>query len=151
MDKFPPKESASQVRTLQSPPSCSYIELAELNARSSYAGFEKMQRKLLAEAADMGADAVVLTGGDTLVKHGVSYQPMYSPWGYNDPYYGLDPWGYGGVGYGGLGYGTPYMAVPYDVEIKTLKGTAIRYMNGNSSDTGQPCPPHRASSAIGPS
>ncbi|MEW6544549.1 MAG: hypothetical protein AB1411_13190 [Nitrospirota bacterium] len=43
------------------------------------------------------------------------------------PYYGPDPWGYGGVGYGGLGYGPAYAAVPYEETINSLKGTAIRY------------------------
>jgi len=114
-DRFPPKPSIEQVELLPRHPTRPYREVADLSARGESAGFERLQEAIVKQAAALGADAVIFGASDTQVKEGVTYQPMYSPWGYNDPYYGPDPWG----------YGTPYMAVPYSVDVHSLKATAI--------------------------
>jgi hypothetical protein len=105
-------------------------------------GFDRMQQKILAKAAALGSDAVVFSKPESHVEHQVAYEPVYSPWGYYAPYYyGPGSWGYGGYGYGSWGYGGLYgpgpmgwsgypggsVAVPYDVTVNALKGTAIRY------------------------
>lgn len=133
-DRFPAKHSAEAVEPLARAPQRPYREVADLAARGKSVSFEKVQQKILERAAELGADAVIFHKPEEHLQEGVSYQPVYSPWGYNDPYYGPDPWGYGGAGYGGLGYGWPggYMAVPYQVTVMSLKGTAIIYTNAAS-------------------
>lgn len=132
LDKHPPKEP-SQVRPLAKLPADGFEEIADLTARGDSVDFEKLQKKILERAAELGADAVVFSTGQEHVKEGVTYRRIYRPWGYYDPYYGPDPWGYGDVGYGGLGYGSyGYMAQPYEIRINSLKGTAIRYTGSSS-------------------
>ena len=67
------------------------------------------------------------------------------PPAYYGPYYGPWSWGYGGYGYGGYGglggpwggswgWGGGYMsstAVPYDVTVNSLEGTAVKYTERN--------------------
>lgn len=115
-DRFPPKPSVEQVDWLSRKSPRPSREVAELSARGESVSFDRLQRAILKEAAALGADAVVFGAGDTHIKEGVTYQPMYSPWGYNDPYYGPDP-----------GYYGPYMAVPYSVDVRSLKATAVVY------------------------
>lgn len=138
---FPPKQSVNEVETLSHEPTRPHIPLAELRIADTWMGFDRMQQKILAKAAALGSDAVVFSKPESHVEHQVAYEPVYSPWGYYSPYYGPGSWGYGGPGYGGWGYGGLYgsgpmcwggypvgsVAVPYDVTVNALKGTAIRY------------------------
>jgi hypothetical protein len=137
-DKFPPKESEDEVAVLEHMPAQPHRDIAELRIGDSWLSFASLQRKILNQAATLGADAVVFAEPQTVTQHEVAYQPMYGPWAYYSPYYGI-PWGYGG--YGGFGgYGGPFgswgpwggsysggMAVPYDETTRMLMGTAIRY------------------------
>ncbi|MGH7183204.1 MAG: hypothetical protein ACREJN_14675 [Nitrospiraceae bacterium] len=149
-DTFPPKESADEVTVLEHMPARPHEEIAELRIGDSWLSFGSLQRKILNQAATLGADAVVFAKPQTVTLHEVAYQSQYSPWGYNNPYYGT-PWGYGGYG----GYGGPFgswgmwgggygggMAVPYDETMRMLKGTAIHYTetisNGDRTEPVRP-------------
>jgi hypothetical protein len=132
MENFPPQEP-SQVSVLTRLPSRGYEEIADLAARGDSADFEDFREKIVERAAELGADAVVLSNLAEYTKQGIAYTPAYSPWGYQNPY-GPDPWGYNDVGYGGLGYGGyGYVDQPYEVRIHSLKGTAIRHTSASSS------------------
>lgn len=119
-DRFPARP-VEQVDLLPRRGGRAYREVAELHARGESTSFERLQDALLKQAAALGADAIIVQGSATHLKEGVAYQPM-SPWGY-DPYYGPDPWD---AGYGGA-YGGAYMAVPYQVDVRSLKATAVIY------------------------
>jgi hypothetical protein len=134
-DKFPPRGSAAEVAVLEEKPARPHKEIAELRIGDSSLSFGSLQRKILKQAATLGADAVIFAKPQTVTQHEVAFQSLYDPWGYNSPYYGT-PWGYGGYG----GYGGPYgswgpwggvysgsIAVPYDETTRMLMGTAIRY------------------------
>ena len=136
-DTFPPKGSADEVAVLEEQPIRPHQELAELRIGDSWLSFGSLQRKILNQAAALGADAVIFAKPQTQTEHEVAYEPLYDPWGYNSPYY-RTPWGYGGYGaYGGpFGSRGPWgggysgsVAVPYDVVTRMLMGTAIRYTN----------------------
>lgn len=130
--QFPQKSSVDQVEVLQQVPACPHVALAELRVEDSSSDYGAMQQNMLARAAKLGADAVVFAKPEEQIQHQVTYQPL-----------GMGPFGYGGLGYGGMMYGPyPYgmgyyggypaysgsQAVPYDVEVKSLKGLAIRYI-----------------------
>ena len=148
-DTFPPKESADEVAVLEHKPALPHREIAELRIGDSWLSFGSLQRKILNQAATLGADAVIFAKPQTVTQHEVAYQPLYDPWGYNSPYYGT-PWGYGGYG----GYGGPFgswglwgggysgsVAVPYDEVTRMLMGTAIRYTEatglGDRTESGE--------------
>lgn len=131
--QFSPKSSVDEVEVLQQVPACPHVALAELRAEDSSTGYGTMQRNMLNQAAKLGADAVVFAKPEEQIQHQVAYQPGMMMGG---------PFGFGGFGYGGMMYGPyPYgmgyyggypaygsAAVPYDVEVKSLKGLAIRYI-----------------------
>lgn len=131
-DTFPPKESADEIAVLEHKPARPHQEIAELRIGDSWLSFGSLQRKILNQAAVIGADAVIFAKPQSLTQHQVAYQLLYDPWGYNSPYYGT-PWGYGGYGgpYGSWGpWGGGYsgsVAVPYDEVMRMFMGTAIRY------------------------
>ncbi len=134
-ETFPPKRSAEEVAVLEQKPTRPHLELAELRIGDSWLSFGSLQHRILNRAASLGADAVVFTQPQTQTTRQMAYEPVYDPWGYNGPYYGM-PWGYGGYGgpYGGGGmWGGGYsgmLAVPVDETMRMLMGTAIRYTNG---------------------
>lgn len=131
--QFPPKRSVEEVEVLQQVPACPHVALAELRVEDTSDGYGTMQQKMLDKAAGLGADAVVFAKPEEQIQHQVAYQPGMMMGG---------PFGFGGFGYGGMMYGPyPYgmgyyggypayggAAVPYDVEVKSLKGLAIRYI-----------------------
>lgn len=131
-DTFPPKGSADEVAVLEHKPARPHQEIAELRIGDSELSFGSLQRKILNRAATLGADAVVFAKPETQTQHEVAYEPLYDPWGYNSPYYGI-PGGYGGYGgpFGSWGpWGGGYsgsVAVPYDEVMRMLMGTAIHY------------------------
>lgn len=135
-ETFPSKSSGADVEVLEQQPTSPHLQLADLRIADSGIGFEQMQRKILNKAATLGADAVVFVKPESHIEHEVAYEPVYSPWGGYGPYGpGYGGWGYGGLGPGGWGYGGPWgwgatgtVAVPYDVTINSLKGTAIKYV-----------------------
>lgn len=143
---FAPKASADEVDVLDHVPAQSYIELADLSMTDSSTGVERMQRKILKKAASLGADAVVFSKPQSTVEHQVAYDSPLGYGGFAYPVMGMG-WGSpGGMGMGwgspwGMGWGSPWglggwgsgsYAVPYDVTMTTLKGTAIRYMGSAS-------------------
>jgi hypothetical protein len=137
LDKWPPKQSTDMVERLGEAPLRPYREVADLAARGESASVKRIRHKMVERAAELGADAVIFHRPQHLAKEGVMYQPVYSPWGYNDPYYGEDPFGWDDPRYGRLGYGDPYgnyRAVPYEIPIISLKGIAIIY-TGPASGT----------------
>jgi hypothetical protein len=135
--QFPPKRSVEDVEVLQQVPACPHVALAELRVEDTSSGYGAMQQNMLEKAAGLGADAVVFAKPEEQIQHQVTYQPGMMMGG---------PFGYGGFGYGGMMYGPyPYgmgyyggypaygggAAVPYDVEVKSLKGLAIRYIQSS--------------------
>ena len=78
---------------LEEKPTRPHLELAELRIGDSWLSFGSLQRKILNRAATLGADAVVFAKPETQTQHEVAYEPLYHPWGYNSPYYGI-PGGY---------------------------------------------------------
>lgn len=154
-ETFPPKDSADDVEVLDHHPTRPYIEIADLSIADTGLSLESMQGKMLKKAASLGADAVVFSTPESHVNHEVAYEPVYSPWGYYGPYYGPGSWGYGGALPGGWGYGGPYgpwgygpwgmgggayagsVAVPYDVTVHSLKGTAIKYQKTEDHHEGR--------------
>ena len=135
-ETFPPR-SVEEVTILSQEPTMEHIGIAELSESSS-SRVDVLQRHILKEAAQLGADAVVFSAPQTRWEQRVDYQPVYSPWGFYAPYYspyyyGPGPYGYSrpfGYAYGGWGpsWGyRQYAAVPYSVHVTTLKGVAIRY------------------------
>ncbi|HJT20200.1 MAG TPA: hypothetical protein VJ746_07000 [Nitrospira sp.] len=138
-EKFPPKESIEEVSVLNATPAQPHLDVAELRIGDSWLSFGTMQRRMLKEAAALGADAVVFAQPQTEIMHQVVYQPLYGSWGYTGPFYGT-PWQYGGYGgpYGtwgpwGGGLSSGSIAVPYDETVKMLMGTAIRYVRKNET------------------
>jgi hypothetical protein len=132
-ETFPP-HAIDQVAVLSREPDTAHTRIAELSETSSSDNVGKLQRHLLKKAAELGADAVVFSVPITRTERRVSYQPMYSPWGYYAPYYyGPGPYGYWGpwgYRYGPWGPGWGYSSVvpvPYLVRTTTVKGVAIRY------------------------
>ena len=132
-ETFPARE-VQDVAILSQFPSTAYQKIAELSESSSSDKVSKLQRHLLEEAAELGADAVVFSTPITHTEQRVAYQPVYSPWGYYAPYYGPSPYGYWGPwGYGYRAWGPMWgyqqaVPVPYQVRTTTVKGTAIRYI-----------------------
>ena len=130
-ETFPPRE-VQDVAILSQFPSGAYEKIAELSETASQ-NVSKLQRHILKEAAELGADAVVFSTPITHTEQRVAYQPIYSPWGYYSPYYGPGPYGYWGPwGYGYRSWGPMWgyqqaVPVPYQVRTTTVKGTAIRY------------------------
>jgi hypothetical protein len=130
-ETFPPRE-VQDVAILSQFPSVQHEKIAELSESSSDS-VSTLQRHLLEKAAELGADAVVFSTPITHVEQRVSYQPVYSPWGYYAPYYGPGPYGYWGPwGYRYRPWGPMWgyhhaVPVPYQVRTTTVKGTAIRY------------------------
>lgn len=135
---FPPKESVNEVTVLDKEPARPHLDIAELRIGDDWLSFSSLQQKILSRAAALGADAVVFSKPQAKTVQGVTYEPLYDPWGYNSPYYGT-PWGYGW--YGGLSRGwgmwgggySNIVAVPYEETLRMLTGTAIRYTDGVTS------------------
>lgn len=132
-ETFPPKASVEDVDVLEQEPSRPHIRLAELHMDDPSLSFARMQERLLTKAASLGADAVVFAKAERHIEHQIAYAPGYSPWGYYSPFYGPG-WGYG-AWYGPWAWGgyAGTMAVPYDLQIKALSGTAIRYTDSDKS------------------
>lgn len=131
--RFSPKASVEEVEVLEQEPARPYVRLAELHMEDPSLSFAHMQERLLTKAASLGADAVVFAKPVHLIEHQIAYAPVYDPWGYDSPFYG--PGGGYGAWYGPSawgGYGGS-MAVPYDIQVKALSGTAIRYRDSEGS------------------
>ncbi len=130
---FPSKSSSEEVEVLEQEPTRPHVRIAQLHIDDSSSSFKRMQSRVLAKAASLGADAVVFAKPERIVTHQIAYQPVYSPWGYYSPFYG-PAWGYG-AWYGPWAWGgyAGSMAVPYDLQINALSGTAIRYTGSEKS------------------
>ena len=140
-EQFPPR-SVSEVEILDKEPATDHLRLAELVASSSTSSLDDLQQDILKKAAKLGASAVIFSRATSHTEQRIAQGVGYSPWGYYAPYYyGPGPRGYFGYGYVGgpfatLGYGSMYgpwgpgwgyTSMPYTVQIRTLKGLAIRY------------------------
>ena len=140
-EHFSPRR-VSEVEILDKEPATDHLRLAELEGSSSTSDLEDLQHDILKKAAKLGASAVIFSRPTSHTEHRIAQGPGYSPWGYYAPYYyGPGPWGAFGYGYGGwpsarFGYGSmygpwgpgwSYTSMPYTVQVRTLKGLAIRY------------------------
>ena len=67
---FPPKASGEHVAVLHEKPTRPFLEIAELDVHSTMVGFERLERALLDRAAQLGADAVILSDSETSVQGG---------------------------------------------------------------------------------
>lgn len=125
---FSQKASGVDVEVLEQEPTRPHVRLAELHMDDPSLSFVRMQERLRTKAASLGADAVVFAKPERHIEHQIAHTPAYARWGYGSPFYGLR-WGYG-ASYGPWAWGWLWggsMAVPYDLEVKALSGTAIRY------------------------
>ena len=140
-EQFPPRR-VTEVEILDKEPATDHLRLAELVASSSTSSLDDLQQDILKKAAKLGASAVIFSRPTSHTEQRIAQGAGYSPWGYYAPYYyGPGPHGYFGYGYGAgpfatLGYGSMYgpwgpgwgyTSMPYTVQVRTLKGLAIRY------------------------
>ena len=118
---YPPTKSAAQVRWLKSEPDAPHVKLARIIATSQSADEDKLREKILARAATLGADAVVMGKSDVLesVGTGTAPQSTMGPAGGSSggwwPFY-YDRWSFAQSSVDETGL-TEY-----------LSGTAIRYL-----------------------
>ena len=117
---YPPNSSAAQVKWLKFTPDAPHVKLARIIATSQSADEDALREKILARAATLGADAVVMGKSDVLESVGTGTVPQSTmgPAGGSGwwPFY-YDRWSFaqGSVDETGL---TEY-----------LSGTAIRYLH----------------------
>ena len=73
---YPPHKSPRQVRWLESEPDSPHIKLARIIATSQSADEHALREKILARAATLGADAVVMGKSDVLESVGTGTAPQ---------------------------------------------------------------------------
>ncbi|HJT20785.1 MAG TPA: hypothetical protein VJ746_09955 [Nitrospira sp.] len=119
---YPPNGSAKHVRWLESEPDSPHVKLARIIATSQSADEDELREKILARAATLGADAVVIGKSDVLESVGTGTVPQSTmgPAGGNSggwwPFY-YDRWSFA------QGSADETALTEY------LSGTAIRYLN----------------------
>jgi hypothetical protein len=118
---YPPKRSPTHVQWLESEPDAPHVKLARIVATSQSADEDEMREKILARAAALGADAVVMGKSDVLESVGTGTVPQSTMGPVGGSFGGWWPFNYdswslaqGSVDETGL---TEY-----------LSGTAIRYL-----------------------
>ena len=118
---YPPNNSSTHVQWLESEPESPHVRLARIIATSQSADEDKLREKILARAATLGADAVVMGKSDVLesVGAGTIPQSTMGPAGASSggwwPFY-FDRWSFAQGAVDETGF-TEY-----------LSGTAIRYL-----------------------
>lgn len=119
---YPPKKSSQSLQWLESEPDVPHVKLARIIATSQSADEDALREKILARAATLGADAVIMGKSDVLetVGSGSAPQSTMGPAGGSSggwwPFY-YDRWSFAQSPTDETGF-TEY-----------LSGTAIRYVN----------------------
>lgn len=128
-ESYAPRAGDSPVQWLDAEPDAPFIKLAHIVATSDSVGEDWLREKILARAAPLGADAVVMGKFDifesmgpsplyesTIGWAGDSGNPYAGGWGWGSPFY-YDPW--------------TFVQSASDQVDRTeyLSGTAIRYVN----------------------
>jgi hypothetical protein len=127
-ESYPPRVSGEPVQWLEAKPDSPHIKLARIIATTQTADEDRMRDKILARAATIGADAVVLGRSDVLESYmgpSPEYESTLGPaadsfglyaGGWWSPFY-YDPWSF------------VQGAADQTGRTEYLSGTAIRYVN----------------------
>lgn len=128
-ESYPPRTHLRAVQWLDTEPAAPHITLARISATSQSASEDRWREKIVARAATLGADAVVMGKSDVLESLGpapqfqstlgpaaASFSPYAGGWGGWSPFY-YDPWSFV-QGSADQTEWTDY-----------LSGTAIRFVN----------------------
>jgi hypothetical protein len=127
-ESYPPRVSGEPVQWLEAEPGSPHIKLARIIATTQTADEDRMRDKILARAATIGADAVVLGRSDVLESYmgpSPEYESTLGPaadsfglyaGGWWSPFY-YDPWSF------------VQGAADQTGRTEYLSGTAIRYVN----------------------
>lgn len=128
-ESYAPRADHRPVQWLDSEPGSPYVKLARIIATSESAEEDRLREKILARAAALGADAVIMGTFDVLESMGPSplyestlgpaagsFSPYAGGWGWWNPFY-YDPWSF------------VQGAADQTGRTEYLSGTAIRYVN----------------------
>ncbi|SLM47222.1 conserved exported protein of unknown function [Nitrospira japonica] len=125
---YPPKKNSESLQWLESEPDAPHVKLARIIATSQSADEDELREKILACAATLGADAVIMGKSDVLETVGAGSAPestmgpaggSFGGWW---PFY-YDRWSFAQSPTDETGF-TEY-----------LSGTAIRYVNERSLES----------------
>lgn len=121
-ETYPPKKNSESLQWLESEPETPHLKLARIIATSQTADEDQLRKRILARAARLGADAVIMGKSDVLENVGAGSAPQStmgpaegSSGGWWPFYY--DRWSFAQSPTDETGF-TEY-----------LSGTAIRYVN----------------------
>ncbi len=138
-DSFEPRAGQDNITTLQREPNRGYVQIARIVATSEYASEETLRDRILSQAKELGADAVVLGEADVrrLADRGPVFQSTMGSGiqgataannsyrsGYWNPFR-MDAWSFSQAAGGGQGW------------MLHMSGLAIRYV----SDEERPAAP----------
>jgi hypothetical protein len=128
--RFEPRAGADGVKTLQREPNRGYVQIARIVATSEYASEETLRDRILSQAKELGADAVVLGEADVrrLADRGPTFQSTMgsavqgatSATNYRSGYWNpfrMDSWSFSQGAGGGQGW------------MLHMSGLAIRYVS----------------------
>lgn len=118
---YPPNKSPEQVQWLESEPAIPHVKLARIVATSQSADEDKMRERILARAATLGADAVVMGKSDVLESVGTGTAPQ-STMGPAGSVGGWWPFNYDS-------WSLTQSSVDETGFTEYLSGTAIRYLS----------------------
>ncbi|BFU94772.1 MAG: conserved exported protein of unknown function [Nitrospira sp.] len=119
---YPPKKNHEPLQWLESEPETPHVKLARIIATSQSADEDEMREKILARAATLGADAVIMGKSDVLESVGTGSAPQST----------MGPAGGSSGGWWPFYYDRwSFAQSPTDETRFTeyLSGTAIRYVN----------------------
>ena len=141
---FEPRGGRDAVATLQREPNHGHVQIARIVATSEYASEDTLRDRILEQAKELGADAVVLGEADvrrlsdrgpvfqstmgTAVPSGVSGSNYRSGYGYWNPF-PMDAWSFAQGAGGGQGW------------MLHMSGLAIRYVSQDELKALQASPP----------
>jgi hypothetical protein len=127
---FEPRSGRNDVATLQREPNHGYVQIARIVATSEYASEETLRDRILSQAKELGADAVVLGEADVrrLADRGPTFQSTMgsavqgatSATNYRSGYWNpfrMDAWSFSQGSGGGQGW------------MLHMSGLAIRYVS----------------------
>lgn len=142
---FEPRAGGDAVATLQREPNHGHVQIARIVATSEYASEDTLRDRILDQAKELGADAVVLgeadvrrlsdrgpvfqsTMGTAAVPGAASSSPYRSGYGYWNPFR-MDAWSFAQGAGGGQGW------------MLHMSGLAIRYVSPEELKALQKSPP----------
>ncbi|MCC2640654.1 MAG: hypothetical protein K0S45_1067 [Nitrospira sp.] len=145
VDTFEPRSGDEAVAMLQREPNYGHVQIARIIATSEYASEDTLRNRILAQAKELGADAVVLGEADVrrIADRGPTFQSTMSsaipgvtsanPYrgGYWNPFR-MDAWSFTQGAGGGQGW------------MLHMSGLAIRYVSeeeGRAAPRNQPATP----------